>query len=202
MLPKNVFQSFLPFVESNAHSKISADDVSTPRKIDALPFLHACLMETLRIHAAIPGPQPRITPSTPTSLVGSLPLPGGVRVSAQAYTLHRNADIFPEPEKWKPERWVDASEEEKAEMGRWFWAFGSGGRMCVGSHFAVQGMFFLLEWLRDVDLLCLVEMKLITAAIYTNFSTHIVNDEGIEQIDAYTAGPRSNRLLLRFERVE
>ena len=59
-----------------------------------------------------------------------------------------------------------------------------------------------LKWLRDVDLLCLVEMKLITAAIYTNFTTHVVNDEGIEQIDAYTAGPRSNRLLLRFERVE
>ena len=47
-----------------------------------------------------------------------------------------------------------------------------------------------------------IEMKLITAAIYTNFSTHIVDDEGIEQIDAYTAGPRRNKLVLRFERVE
>ena len=118
-------------------------DIPAPRTIDALPILHACLMETLRIHAAIPGPQPRITPSTPTSLAGSLPLTGGVRVSAQAFTLHRNTDVFPEPEKWKPERWLDTCEEKKAEMGRWFWAFGSGGRMCVGSHFAVQGMFLL-----------------------------------------------------------
>jgi hypothetical protein len=45
-------------------------------------------------------------------------------------------------------------------------------------------------------------MKLITASIYTNFTTHIVDDEGIEQIDAYTAGPRANKLMLRFERVE
>ena len=45
-------------------------------------------------------------------------------------------------------------------------------------------------------------MKLIVAAIYTNFTTHIVDDEGIEQVDAYTAGPRGNKLVLRFERVE
>ena len=45
-------------------------------------------------------------------------------------------------------------------------------------------------------------MKLIIAAIYTNFSTHIVDDEGIEQVDAYTAGPRGNKLILRFEHVE
>ena len=45
-------------------------------------------------------------------------------------------------------------------------------------------------------------MKLITAAIYTNFTTHIVDDEGIEQVDAYTAGPRSRRLILQFKRVE
>ena len=114
-------------------------DLPSPRDIDALPLLHACLTETLRLHAAIPGPQPRITPSTPTSLAGSPPLPGGVRVSAQAYTLHRNAAVFPEPEVWKPERWLNAGEEKEREMGRWFWTFGSGGRMCVGRHFAVQG---------------------------------------------------------------
>ena len=45
-------------------------------------------------------------------------------------------------------------------------------------------------------------MKLITAAIYTNYKTHIVDDKGIEQEDAYTAHPKSNKLVLRFERAE
>ncbi|KAL9124358.1 MAG: hypothetical protein Q9217_006308 [Psora testacea] len=154
------------------------------RAIDNLPLLHAVLMETLRIHAVIPGPQPRMTPFPPVSVAGSPPLDPGVRVSAQAYSLHRNADIFPDPEVWNPARWLDPSDEKKAEMGRWFWAFGSGGRKCIGSNLAMQE----------------VEMKLITAAIFSNFTTHIVDDRGIEQVDAYTAGPKNHRLMLRFER--
>lgn len=44
-------------------------------------------------------------------------------------------------------------------------------------------------------------MKLIVAAIYSNYTTMIVNDEGIEAIDAYTTKPRSNQLMLKFEHV-
>lgn len=42
---------------------------------------------------------------------------------------------------------------------------------------------------------------MVIAAIYTNFTTSIVDDEGIEQLDGYTVGPRSGRLVLRFEEI-
>jgi hypothetical protein len=42
-------------------------------------------------------------------------------------------------------------------------------------------------------------MKLAMAATYTNFTSHIVCDDGIEQEDGYTASPKGNKLLLRFE---
>jgi hypothetical protein len=45
------------------------------------------------------------------------------------------------------------------------------------------------------------EIKLVIAAIYTNFRTYVVDDEGIEQEDGYTCGPVGNKLILRFERV-
>ena len=45
------------------------------------------------------------------------------------------------------------------------------------------------------------EIKLVVAAVYSNFRTYIVDDEGIEQMDGYTTGPMSNRLFLRFEKV-
>lgn len=46
-----------------------------------------------------------------------------------------------------------------------------------------------------------LEIKLVIAAVYSNFRTHIVDDEGIEQMDGYTSGPTSNKLFLRFEKV-
>ena len=167
----------------NPHIHANNDPLPSARAIDSLPLLHAILMETLRLHAPIPGPQPRITPSPPASIAHSPPLPPGVRISSQAYTLHRNSSVFPSPLTWNPNRWIDASEAQKAEMGRWFWAFGSGGRMCVGSNFAMQ------------------EMKLIVTAMYSNFRTRVVDDGGIEQIDAYTAAPKAKKLVLAFDRL-
>jgi hypothetical protein len=44
-------------------------------------------------------------------------------------------------------------------------------------------------------------MKLVTAAIYSNFKSTIVDDDGIEAIDAYTVKPTSDKLILGFERI-
>lgn len=118
----------------------SSLDLPHPKSIDALPLLQAIVMETLRLHAPIPGIQPRVTPYPTTSLAGYDDIPPNTRVSAQAYSLHRNAEVFPEPETWQPKRWLKPHDSpEMEEMRRWFWAFGSGGRMCVGSNLAVQG---------------------------------------------------------------
>ncbi|RMZ79319.1 hypothetical protein DV737_g3471, partial [Chaetothyriales sp. CBS 132003] len=157
----------------------------SPKEIDALPLLNAVLMETLRLHAPIPGMEPRVSPA-PCSPSGHRlgrydGIPGGVRVSSMPYTLHRNAEVFPSPETFSPSRWLDASPSQSKEMHRWFWAFGSGGRMCIGSHLAQQ------------------ELKLVVAALYSNWETEIVDDEGIEAIDAYTVRPKSGKLILRFK---
>ena len=176
----------------------ATQELPHPKSIENLPLLHAILMETLRLHGPIPGPEPRITPSKPTTLGEYTDIPPGVRVSAQAYSLHRNADVFPDPAIWKYDRWLQGADTpEMKEMLRWFWAFGSGGRMCIGSNLAMQGR----RLKHTFHLLMTIEMKLLIAAIYTNFVTEIADDEGIEEIDAYTIRPRSNRLMLRFSKA-
>lgn len=160
------------------------------KSIDALPTLHAIMMETLRLHAAIPGNQPRVTP--PSATLGApgheiSPLPANVRVQAQAWSLHRNPDVFPEPEAWRPDRWLaseypsqDAFEARLKEMNRWFWAFGSGGRMCVGSNLAIY------------------DMKMIMAVIWSQFRTKVVFDEGMTHRGGYVAEPvgKDGKILL------
>ena len=118
--------------------------VPDTKALDTLPLLNAIAYETLRLYAAAPAPQPRISPPRPTVIDGYT-IPTGTRVSTAAYVMHRNTAVYPEPEVWRPERWLG----EKGEEMRWFWAFGSGGRMCVGSHFALLGMycrFFGVIW--------------------------------------------------------
>lgn len=123
-------------VSSAVESSSPNADLPTLFAFDHLHLLNATLMETLRLHPAIPGPQPRITPRTKdgkgVKLGSYSSIPPNVRVSSQAYSLHRNSDVFPEPELFKPERWIKADKDREREMHRWFWAFSSGGRMCIG----------------------------------------------------------------------
>jgi cytochrome P450 len=137
----------------------SSPHLPDPKTLDALPVLHAIVLETLRLNPAIPGPQPRYTPPQGCQLGPNHEyfVPGGVRVSASAGLLHKNEEVYYNSKKFRPERWLNigkVDEEKRKDMeSRWFWAFGrsvyqctltislltscSGGRMCVGSHLAV-----------------------------------------------------------------
>jgi cytochrome P450 len=96
---------------------------------DRLPYLDAVLKETLRLYAPLPASEPRSMPID-TTIDGYL-IPAGTVVSMSPYTLHRNPDVFPEPLNFNPERWLGQC-GDLAEMKKWFWAFSSGGRMCIG----------------------------------------------------------------------
>ncbi|CAD0088604.1 unnamed protein product [Aureobasidium vineae] len=173
-------------------SSKSATFLPSSKELDDLPLLHAVVMETLRLHAAIPGGQPRVTPANTTlgppgaEVHGN---PAGIRFVSAAHSLHRNPEVFPEPGLWRPERWLDeeGGVDGGGEKARWFWAFGSGGRMCVGSNLAVY------------------EMKGIVAAIWSEFETTIVDDAGMEHVDGYLAEPRGssdgNFLCLRCGKI-
>lgn len=44
-------------------------------------------------------------------------------------------------------------------------------------------------------------MKFSIASMYTNFTSTIVDAEGIEQAEGFTAGPKGNKLVLQFQRA-
>ncbi|GKZ23416.1 hypothetical protein AbraIFM66951_009699 [Aspergillus brasiliensis] len=150
--------------------------------IDALPLLDAIVRETLRLHAPAPAPLPRVTPPEGTWIHGYY-IPGGVQVSSSAYSLHRIEEVFPSPEEWIPSRWMDAGDRIH-DMRRLFYPFGTGGRMCLGSNFA------------------LLEIKMVIAMVYANYSPEVVDDEGIEQYLEFIALPKGRKLMVRFVPLE
>lgn len=114
----------------------AARDGSLPsaQQLDTLPLLDALLMESLRILGQ--GPFPRSVPKKGTR-IGDFPnIPHNTTVSGSAYMLHRNARIFPCPNEWKPERWLEADEADTREMHRFLFAFGGGDRVCIAKHLA------------------------------------------------------------------
>lgn len=124
-------------------SNVSEQSLPNSSEIDKLPLLNAIVYETLRLHAANPARMRRVVPSSGVTLHEHF-IPPGTVVSTNAYCLHRNPKIFPEPFDWKPERWLPAAEGLEAKH-KWFWAFGSGPRGCIGRHFALQGKKLLVS---------------------------------------------------------
>jgi unspecific monooxygenase len=44
-------------------------------------------------------------------------------------------------------------------------------------------------------------LKFVVAAIYTNYTTKVIDSEDMEQLDGYVAGPKGEKLILQFERA-
>jgi cytochrome P450 len=81
-------------LESEVH-KLKPDFTDTD--IEALPLLNAVIEETLRLYGAAPASLPRTTPLGGATHSGYF-IPGGTTISTQAYTIHRNNSLFPNPD--------------------------------------------------------------------------------------------------------
>ncbi|KAJ9657248.1 hypothetical protein H2198_004474 [Neophaeococcomyces mojaviensis] len=137
-------------------SDVPVDEEGWPetRYLARLPWLNAVLRESLRLYTPLPAFEPR-SASTDTVIDG-FKIPARTIVGMSPYCMHREESVFPEPLVFKPERWLDSdslSLHESALQNKWFWAFSSGARMCIGMHLAN------------------VEMLTLVAAVYRQYST-------------------------------
>lgn len=101
-----------------------------------LSYLDAAIKETLRLRPII-GMLGR-TLAAPTTLQGHQ-LDAGNMVVPCVYLAHRNADVYPQPERFEPERFI----AKKADPYAWF-PFGGGARRCIGMAFALYEMKVVL----------------------------------------------------------
>ncbi|KAL3455977.1 cytochrome P450 [Aspergillus heterothallicus] len=100
--------------------------------VSKLTWLTAVIRETMRLLPPTPGPLPREVP--PEGIrVGKYFLPGGTIVSSGLLSLHYNPSLFPEPDKFKPERWLG---EDGARLVEWWNPFSRGPRSCLGRQVA------------------------------------------------------------------
>lgn len=186
------------------------DDIES---VDKLPFLEAVLKETMRVHAAIPGAEPRVCDKPYDVNINGKPvtIPAGTEISCQPYLMHRVPLVFPQPDEWIPERWLQLEEESfeeyearLREMNKYMFAFGRGIRMCLGMNLAITEMKLAcanMYW----RFLSSIDSKWCTAAA-TSTSTQIPlgyynyrksSEAGIMTMaDAYTTRPEGEECWL------
>jgi cytochrome P450 len=117
-----------------------------PQKLDRLrqeaeagadEYLTATIQETLRLRPVISLVLRRLT--EPVEIAG-YELPAGVSVAPNIYLVHRNSEIYPDPQAFKPERFLDNP------PGTYTWIpFGGGVRRCLGASFAQFEMAVVLK---------------------------------------------------------
>ncbi|KAJ4397491.1 hypothetical protein N0V93_001721 [Gnomoniopsis smithogilvyi] len=92
-----------------------------------LSYLNQVIEETLRLYPAVGGGLLRTVPSQGATIVGHR-IPPGTIVSCQAYSLHRDPNIFANPDVFHPDRWDAPTTAMKTAMMAW----GGGERACIG----------------------------------------------------------------------
>jgi cytochrome P450 len=100
-------------------------------------YLAATVKETLRSRPVIVDVARKLT--APATIAG-YELPAGTFVLPAIAALHYREDIFPEPYKFRPERFL----EDKADNYAWI-PFGGGVRRCIGAAFAEYEMRTILR---------------------------------------------------------
>jgi cytochrome P450 len=104
-----------------------------------LDYLDAAIHESLRLRTIVPFVV-RLTKKPFTA--GGREYPQDVLLCPCMHLIHRRPDLYPEPEKFRPERFL----ERRFAAHEWF-PFGGSNRMCLGMAFAMYEMKVVLSTL-------------------------------------------------------
>ncbi|WP_377267803.1 cytochrome P450 [Peterkaempfera sp. SMS 1(5)a] len=163
-----------PDLERRLHEEVDAvldGGPITSEHIPRLVFARNLVSETLRLYH--PGWLVTRQTTEPVRL-GDFDLPAGRHVLWSIYALHRDPDIYPDPLRFDPDRWLP--ERPQPPRGA-FIPFGSGKRMCIGDAFAMT------------------ESVIMTALIASRWRMRPVAGETVRPLGELTVHPSSLNMI-------
>ncbi|KAK5224301.1 hypothetical protein LTR47_009912 [Exophiala xenobiotica] len=129
------------------------NDIIPFDKVRDLPYLRACIDETLRVRPPISIALPRLVYAPEGAMIAGHHILPGTTVAVSPWTIHRNESIYSEPQAYRPERWIpdDKGDLQKQmeihNLKAYNIPFSQGSRACIGRHIAVVEAQILLATL-------------------------------------------------------
>lgn len=133
----------------------------TVRDLEALPYTELVMSEAMRLYPPVYAMARRAREDTQ---IGEWDVPCGSEVMLWTYLTHRDPRFYPEPEKFRPERFDNAHAASLPKFA--YLPFGGGPRACIGKAFAMM------------------EARLILATLAQRFRLRLAPDQRV------SAGPR------------
>ena len=99
------------------------------QQLEQLPYLTSVIMESLRLSNGVSTRLARVAPDR-SIYFRDWEIPRGTPVGMTSTLIHQNADLFPQPLEFVPERWLDLGERQRME--RYLVPFSKGSRQCAG----------------------------------------------------------------------
>ncbi|CZR58187.1 uncharacterized protein PAC_08078 [Phialocephala subalpina] len=175
----------LSLPESQEYQRRLRDEVREApdnyQDIKDLPFLNAVIKETMRLYPTIISTLPRVL--TTELLVSNYVLPQGTRIGMQNYVHHRDPAVFPKPDKFLPDRWMDATKEMEAALT----PFSLGPRNCIGQNLARA------------------ELYEATNKIFRQLEVRLdpsMRREDMHMEDRFNIAPRSRKLIVQIKALQ
>ena len=102
--------------------------------------------------------------------IGGVRVPPGALINISPYVTHRNPNLWPEPERFDPERFCPAAAAQRHRFA--YLPFGGGPRICIGNSFA------------------LAEAQVIVAGIAQRYRVRLAPGRTVKPIGLLTLRPK------------
>ncbi|XP_046679089.1 cytochrome P450 6k1-like [Homalodisca vitripennis] len=123
-----------PDLQEAVREEVQGMDAFTFENINSLPILDRVLQETLRKYSVLSFSKKCTNDFILQAGGKSFPVREGEIVIIPVYGLHHDPDIYPDPEKFDPDRFLP--ENVKQRHPATHLGFGGGPRICIGNRFA------------------------------------------------------------------
>ena len=145
-------------MQAEVDSVCGASRLPTMADVPNLPGMRAVVKEVMRWLPVTPGGVPH--KSSKDDMYDGYFIPAGTNLHPVQWAIHRDPEIYPDPETFRPERWLDPSFPTYREPLTLhphlhdYSAFGHGRRICPGQNIAERSLYLLtarLAWACDIS---------------------------------------------------